>query len=74
MGEEPLTLCPDRTLACGVQGGFRRRPPPLPAIQESDIFLTRLLALPIRADAPPRVTFNELTTGYELETFMVHLA
>ena len=81
VGEEPLTLCPDRTHARGVQGGVlsfgdghHRCPGAYLAIQESDIFLTRLLALPLRADAPPRVTYNELTTGYELEAFMIHMA
>lgn len=81
VGDAPLTLCPERTLVRGVQGGVlsfgdghHRCPGAYLAIQESDIFLTRLLALPLRADGPPHLSYNELTTGYELEAFMIRIA
>ena len=42
------------------------------AIQETDIFLTRLFSLPgLRMEAPPRVTFKPDISGYELRGFRV---
>ncbi|MET0269217.1 MAG: cytochrome P450, partial [Sphingomonas sp.] len=73
-GAAPLALDPDR---CPLQragapvmsfgDGHHRCPGSFLAIQETDIFLTRLLALPgLRLEADPRVGWNDLVTGYEL--------
>ena len=54
--------------------GHHRCPGAFVAIQESDIFLTRLLALPdLRAESAPTLTFVELIAGYELRKFMITL-
>lgn len=75
-----MCLDPDRTIAAkGVQGyglsfgdGPHRCPGSFLALEEADVFLTRLLALPgIRLAEPPRLTFNELIQGYELRDMWV---
>lgn len=78
VGEAPLQLCPARSLERGVQGavmsfgdGHHRCPGAYIALQESDVFLTRLLKLPLSAEKPPRLTWNELVSGYDLEGFVV---
>jgi hypothetical protein len=38
---------------------------------ESEILLTRLFAVDLVADAPPTVTWNRTTQGYELRRFAV---
>ena len=80
VGELPLQLCPARTLARGVQGavmsfgdGHHRCPGAYIALQESDIFLTKLLGLPLTAANPPRLTWNDLVAGYDLKGFVVRL-
>ena len=81
VGEAPLQLCPARPLERSVQGavmsfgdGHHRCPGAYIALQESDIFLTRLFELPLRAEKPPRLTWNELVSGYDLEGFIVRTA
>ncbi|GAB95486.1 cytochrome P450 [Kineosphaera limosa] len=71
VGSQPLTLCPQRELGPGVRGealsfgdGAHRCPGNAIAIQESDIFLTRLLALPLRLTSTPRLEWDELISGY----------
>ncbi len=78
VGAAPLQLCPARTLPRGVQGavmsfgdGHHRCPGAYIALQESDIFLTRLLKLPLSAEKPPKLSWNELVSGYDLEGFVV---
>ena len=78
VGEAPLQLCPARSLERGVQGavmsfgdGHHRCPGAYIALQESDIFLTRLFELPLIAERPPRLTWNELVSGYDLEGLVV---
>ena len=78
VGAEPLQLCPQRALAPGVQGavlsfgdGAHRCPGAFIAIQESDVFLRRLLRLPLRIEAPPRLAWNDLIESYELRGFRV---
>ena len=74
VGAEPLELCPARALPRGVPGqvmafgdGHHRCPGAFIAIQESDIFLRRLLWLrDLRLEARPRVARNDLIEGYEL--------
>ncbi len=81
VGAAPLQLCPARTLPRGVQGavmsfgdGHHRCPGAYIALQESDIFLTRLLKLPLSAEKPPKLGWNELVSGYDLEGFVVRTA
>ncbi len=74
VGADPLAVCPARSLPRGVQGqvmsfgdGHHRCPGAYIAIQESDIFLRRLLWLrDLRVEALPRVARNDLIEGYEL--------
>lgn len=78
VGEAPLRLCPGRDLPKGVQGavlsfgdGHHRCPGAYIAMQESDIFLTRLLKLPLVAEKAPEMTWNDLVAGYDLRSFIV---
>ncbi len=81
-GAEPLALCPGRTLHTPRAGamllsfgdGHHRCPGAYIAIQESDIFLRRLLRLKsLRMEAPPTLTWNALTTGYDLRRFWLRV-
>lgn len=80
VGAHPDLLCPARTLqderipqaVLGFGDGHHRCPGSYIAIQESDIFLQRLLALDrLRIERPPTVTWNDLVTGYELRDFIL---
>lgn len=73
-GDAPLTVRPDRCPA-GRAGaammafgdGHHRCPGSFLAIQETDMFLIRLFALPgLRLERAPQVGWNDLVTGYEL--------
>lgn len=78
VGDQPLGLCPDRDLARGVQppvmsfgDGSHRCPGAFIAIQESDIFLQRLLQLPIVRVGEPRLEWNDLIESYEIRDFEI---
>ena len=80
VGEEPLTLCPHRALSGGVQAqalsfgdGAHRCPGAFLAIHESDVFLHRLLSLPLRVVGTPELTFNELLMSYEIRDLLVEV-
>lgn len=80
VGTEPLAACPQRELAPGVQpqalsfgDGAHRCPGAFVAIQESDVFLQRLLALPLRIETPPRLDWNPRLESYEVRDFRVAL-
>ncbi len=80
VGEEPDGLCPGRELPRSVPpvvlsfgDGHHRCPGGPLAILESDIFLRRLLALDLVADGPPRVRWNPVSQGYDLDRFLVRL-
>lgn len=82
VGEEPLALCPGRSIQgeripsmlMSFGDGAHRCPGSYLAIQETDIFLQRLLALDnLRIERPPTLTWNEISTGYELRNFQVTL-
>ncbi|WP_344618400.1 cytochrome P450, partial [Dactylosporangium salmoneum] len=74
VGREPGEVCPAREVADGVSpmalsfgDGPHRCPGAHVAIQESDIFLTRLFALPgLRMTRPPRIAMKEDISSYEL--------
>ena len=79
VGDAPLAVCPDRALPRGVPepvlsfgDGHHRCPGAYVAIQESDIFLRKLLTMPgLRVARPPDLGYNDLVQGYELRNFMV---
>ena len=81
VGETPLSVCPERERAAGVQpyamsfgDGHHRCPGAFIAVQETDIFLTRLLTLEgLVLEQSPELTFNEVVKGYELRNFWVRL-
>lgn len=78
VGTEPDGLCPGRTLPAGVPtavmsfGDGHHRCPGAPlAIMETEIFLTTLFATGVTADGPPRVRWNPVSQGYDLDDFWV---
>lgn len=79
VGEAPLDVRPDRCPASRAApsvisfgDGHHRCPGSFLALQETDIFLTRLLAVPgLKLDRPPNVTWNDLVTGYELRNCII---
>ena len=83
VGSESLAICPDRELNAGnvtnaimsFGDGHHRCPGSYVAIQETDIFLRRLLAIDgLHIVKPPTLTWNELITGYELRNFIIGIA
>ncbi|GGJ41755.1 cytochrome P450 [Deinococcus roseus] len=79
VGEQPREVCPHRDLPRGVQAqvmsfgdGHHRCPGAFLALQETDIFLTRFLKLPVKFKAP-QMTWNELIQGYELRNFQLEI-
>jgi cytochrome P450 len=82
VGEQPHALCPGRVISddripsmvMSFGDGHHRCPGAYIAIQETDIFLQRLLALDtLRIEQPPTLNWNELTTGYEVRDFLIAL-
>lgn len=81
VGEEPYGLCPGRDLPRTVPpavmsfgDGHHRCPGGPIAIMESEIFLTALFRREVVADGPPRVTWNAVSQGYDLDHFYVRTA
>jgi cytochrome P450 len=79
-GPQPEGICPGRALAdkqsspamMSFGDGHHRCPGAYIAIQESDIFLRRLLALPgLKLEKAPTVTWDELTAGYILRDCII---
>lgn len=79
-GECPMMIEPGRELRAEKVGpavmsfgdGSHRCPGAYVAIQESDIFLRRLLALDdLRIEKKPSVSWNDLVAGYEVRGFTV---
>lgn len=79
VGENPDAVCPMRDLPRGMQppmmsfgDGHHRCPGAYIAIQESDIFLQKLLAIPtLRLVSEPVIGFKEVIQGYETRNFVV---
>ncbi len=80
VGELPLAVCPERVIqgdrvpemVMSFGDGVHRCPGAYIAIQETDIFLQRLLALDgLHIVSKPSIRWNTLTTGYELRNFEI---
>ena len=76
VGEDPLDLCPARPLPSGVNAaalsfgdGAHRCPGQPLALLETDLLLTRLLALRPRITAEPALAWDNLIEGYQLRGF-----
>lgn len=82
VGDSPLLICPARELQADRVGpamlsfgdGHHRCPGAYLALQETDIFLQRLLKLDgLQIAQKPSVTWNDLTQGYELRDFILEV-
>lgn len=80
VGDLPHQLCPARELPPAVPpalmsfgDGHHRCPGGPLAIMESEVFLTALLAHDVVADGPPRVSWNPVSQGYDLDQFWIRL-
>lgn len=80
VGAEPQAICPARKLSDPKAGpavlsfgdGHHRCPGAYVALQESDIFLSRLLAIDsLRIVRSPTMAHNSVARGYELRDFVV---
>lgn len=78
MGEQPRSICPGREINEGAAPGLsfgdgaHRCPGNNIAMLETDVFLTRLFALPgLRMVSEPRVSFNDAIGGYVLRGLVV---
>jgi cytochrome P450 len=81
VGEEPYGLCPGRelprTVPAAVMGfgdGHHRCPGGPIAILETEIFLTALFDREVAAAGPPRVHWNPVSQGYDLDQLWVRAA
>jgi cytochrome P450 len=81
VGACPHQLQPDRSLPRNVQpsvmsfgDGHHRCPGSFVALQESDVFLRKLLALPkLRIERAPDLGWNANVKGYELRNFILSI-
>lgn len=82
VGAQPLAICPGRALQAeraapamlSFGDGHHRCPGAYLAIQETDIFLQRLLALDgLRIEHGPALSWSDLTAGYDLRDFWITL-
>jgi cytochrome P450 len=81
-GDSSLAVCPARPLTSS-QGkvpepvisfgdGYHRCPGAYIAIQETDIFLRKLLAVEtLKIDKTPDVTYSKIVSGYEVNNFII---
>jgi cytochrome P450 len=81
VGDDGARVCPGRSLPRAVPAvvmsfgdGHHRCPGGPLAIMESEIFLSRLFARDLVADGPPRVRWNAVSHGYDLDRYRVRLA
>ncbi|GAC1353949.1 MAG: cytochrome P450 [Herpetosiphon sp.] len=83
VGDYPLMICPKRPLGAERVGpammsfgdGHHRCPGAYIALQESDIFLQRLMSLPgLHIVQKPSVSWNDIINGYELRHFILGIA
>lgn len=80
VGEHPLELCPGRSIKgdnipsmlMSFGDGHHRCPGAYLAIQEADMLLQRLLAVPgLRIERAPTIGFMEIAQSYELRNFIL---
>jgi cytochrome P450 len=80
VGEHPLELCPGRpikgdnipSMLMSFGDGHHRCPGAYLAIQEADMLLQRLLAVPgLRIERKPTIGFMEIGQSYELRDFII---
>lgn len=80
VGEEPRAICPERLIHAekttpallSFGDGAHRCPGAYIAIQESDIFLRKLLKIDgLRIERAPALSWGELTQGYEFRKFIL---
>jgi cytochrome P450 len=81
VGDDGGRVCPGRALPRAVPAtvmsfgdGHHRCPGGPLAIMESEIFLSLLFARDLVADGPPRVRWNAVSHGYDLDRYRVRLA
>lgn len=81
LGEDARQLCPERSRPKGVRpevmsfgDGAHRCPGGFIAIQETDVFLQRLLRLPLEFAHPPRVSWVELIAAYEVRDVVLRVS
>ena len=83
-GEAGLSVCPMRPLhselgkvaesVLSFGDGYHRCPGGYIAIQESDIFLRKLLAIDtLRLESTPQTHYNPVVSGYEVRNFTVRV-
>lgn len=80
VGAEPLRLCPERELSRGVPAaalgfgdGHHKCPGGPIAVMEAEVFLAALFRRDVVAEGPPRVRWNPVSQGYDLDRFMLRL-
>lgn len=82
VGENPHAICPTRKMhddkaqpmVFGFGDGHHRCPGAYIAIQESDIFLRKLLSLPnLHIEQYPTMRYSKVVSGFELRKFMVQV-
>lgn len=80
VGDHPLLICPERQLKADRAGaavmsfgdGHHRCPGAYIALQETDIFLRKLLTVDgLRIAQKPTVSWNAVTQGYEIRRFVL---
>lgn len=83
VGEDPRAICPERSLHAerttpallSFGDGAHRCPGAYIAIQESDIFLRKLLAIEgLSIEQAPKLSWGQLTQGYEFRNFKLRIA
>jgi cytochrome P450 len=79
-GADPVSLCPHRELARSVPptmlsfgDGHHRCPGGPLALMETEVFVSTLLRRDVVAEGPPRVRWNQVSQGYDLDRFRIRL-
>ena len=80
VGDEPLGLCPSRQLPRTVPttvlsfgDGHHKCPGGSLAVMETEVFLTTLFTRDVVAQGSPKICWNAVTAGYDLDGFLVSL-
>lgn len=80
LGQDARALCPERPRPSGIRpeamsfgDGAHRCPGGFLAIQETDVFLQRLLRLPLELVHPPQVRWVDLIAAYEVRDVVLRV-